>query len=55
MSITNTIDTDLIVLSYVEPSILAFMKTINLDFYNLIKDILGNNKLKLTKALINTP
>ncbi len=55
MSLTNTIDTDLIVLSYIEPSILAFMKTINLDFYNLINNILDMNKFKLTKTLINTP
>ncbi len=56
MIITNTIDTDLIVLSYVEPSILAYMKTINSNLYNLIKDINinNNNKFKLTKALINT-
>ncbi len=55
MIITNTIDTDLIVLSYIEPSILTYMKTINSNFYNLIKDILNNDKFKLTKALINTP
>ncbi len=56
MIITNTIDTDLIVLSYVEPSILAYMKTINSDSYKLINNILDNNFIfKLTKALINTP
>ncbi len=56
MIITNTIDTDLIVLSYVEPSILAYIKIINSDFYKLIKDIITNNNIfKLTKALINTP
>ncbi len=55
MSITNTIDTDRIVLSYVEPSILAYIKTINSDFYNMIKYILNNNKFKLTTTLINTP
>ena len=55
MFITNTIDTDLIVLSYVEPSILAYIKTINSNFYSLINDVLDNNKFKITKALINTP
>ncbi len=55
MIITNTIDTDRIVLSYIEPSILAYTKTINSDFYNMIKYILNNNKFKLTKTLINTP
>ncbi len=55
MTLTNTIDTDLIVLSYVEPFILAYMKTINSDFYKSIKDILDSNKFKLIKALINTP
>ncbi len=56
MSITNTIDTDLIVLSYIEPSILTYIKTVNSDFYDLVKNILDNNKfVKLTKALINTP
>ncbi len=56
MIIINTMDTDLIVLSYIEPSILAYMKTINSNFYSLLNNILNNdNKFELTKALINTP
>ncbi len=56
MSITNAIDTDKLVLSYVEPSILAYMKTIN-SIFDILKWMLDNNFPKdgntFTNAALN--
>ena len=53
ISFTNLLDTDMIVLSYIEPSYLAHIKTTNKYFYSTIAHYFSNKyELPITKDLI---
>ena len=53
ISFTNLLDTDMIVLSYIEPSYLAHIKTTNKYFYSTIAHYFSNKyELLITKDLI---
>ena len=55
ISFTNLLDTDLIILSYIEPSYLAYLKTINKYIYSTIAQYFPNKcELPITKELICT-
>ena len=52
-SLTNLLDTDLIVLSYIESSYLAYIKTINKYIYSIITQYFPKkNELPVTKELM---
>ena len=55
ISFTNLLDTDMIVLSYIEPSYLAYIKTTNKYIYSTITQYFPNKcEFSITKELICT-
>ena len=55
ISFTNLFDTDLIILSYIDSSYLAYIKTINKYIYLTITHYFSNKcKLPITKDLVCT-
>ena len=56
ISFTNLLDTDLVILTYIDASYLAYIKTINKYIYSTVTQYFPNKcELSITKDLICTP